>query len=467
MTRTSPLYSKDPRAEQSLRRSVRDGVAYSVMAGTGETYISAYALFLKASASQISWLTALPALLGSLSQIASAWLSRCTGRRKPIILFGVMLQALMWLPIIWLPYLFPHQAVPILIACVALYQTGASLATPAWSSLMGDLVPARRRGRFFANRSRLMSLTTFFALAGGGLALHLSKAGGNTRLGFTLVFALALLARLYSAWQLARMHEPAPAAPAAPVPAPDLKLPLSASPFVRFTLFHAAMQCAAAIAAPFFAVYMLRDLHFSYLQYMVSIGLAVLAQFGTLRLWGRLGDIFGNRLILSVTGFVIPVFPVMWLVSSNFWYVLALQMFGGWCWAGFSLSAGNYLYDTTPPARRAAYTAVHNLLASSAVFAGALFGGLLSTVAPDTIHLFGHPLRWTSSLWAVLLVSTLARAVVSLISIPQLREVRPVRPISAAGLMLRFARFNALSQLVLAGMARGRRHWRAFSQARA
>lgn len=465
MTRTSPQYSKDPRAAQSLRHSMRDGVAYSVMAGAGETYFSAYALFLKASASQISWLTALPSLLGSLIQIASAWLSHCTGRRKPIILFGVTLQALMWLPIIWLPYLFPRQAVLILIACVALYQTGFSLANPAWSSLMGDLVPERRRGRFFANRSRLMSLTTFFALAGGGLALHLSKASGNTRLGFTLVFALALLARLYSALQLARMHEPAP--PAAPASVSELKQPWSDSPFVRFTLFFASMQCAAAIAAPFFSVYMLRDLHFSYLQYMVSIGLAVLAQFGTLRLWGRLGDIFGNRLILSVTGFVIPVFPVMWLVSSNFWYVLALQMFGGWCWAGFSLSAGNYLYDTTPPSRRAGYTAVHNLLANSAIFIGALFGGFLSTVAPDTIHLFGHPLRWTSSLWAVLLVSTLARAAVSLISIPQLREVRPVRPISAAGLMLRVARFNPLSQLVLAGMARGRRRWRALSQARA
>ena len=465
MTRTSPLYSKDPRAEQSLRHSVRDGVAYSVMAGAGETYFSAYALFLKATASQVSWLTALPSLLGSLIQIASAWLGRRTGRRKPVILFGVTLQALMWLPIIWLPYLFPGQAVPILIACVALYQAGFSLANPAWSSLMGDLVPERRRGRFFANRSRLMSLTSFFALAAAGLALHFSKAGGNTRLGFTLVFALALLARLYSALQLARMHEPA--LPAAFAAVPELKLSWTDSPFVRFTLFFAAMQCAAAIAAPFFSVYMLRDLHFSYLHYMVSLGLAVLAQFGTLRLWGRLGDIFGNRLILSVTGFVIPLFPVLWLVSSNFWYVLGLQMFGGLCWAGFSLSAGNYLYDTMPPTRRAAYTAVHNLLANSAIFVGALFGGFLSTVAPDTIRLFGHPLHWTSSLWAVLLVSTLARAVVSLISIPQLREVRPVRPISAAGLMLRVARFNILSRFLVMTFGRGLRRWRAAPQARA
>ena len=49
-----PRYSKDPRTEQSLRHSVRDGVAYSVMAGAGEHYLSAYALFLKATTAQIS-----------------------------------------------------------------------------------------------------------------------------------------------------------------------------------------------------------------------------------------------------------------------------------------------------------------------------------------------------------------------------------------------------------------------------
>ena len=36
-------YSKDARVERSLRHSVRDGVSYSMMAGAGETYLSAYA----------------------------------------------------------------------------------------------------------------------------------------------------------------------------------------------------------------------------------------------------------------------------------------------------------------------------------------------------------------------------------------------------------------------------------------
>lgn len=456
-----PRYSKDPRTEQSLRRSVRDGVAYSVMAGTGEHYISAYALFLKASAAQISWLAAFPSLIGSFAQLFSAWLASRIGRRKGIILFGVTLQTIMWLPIIWLPFFFPAQAVSILIVCVAIYFAGNHLSAPVWNSLMGDLVPARRRGRFFARRTRLMSMMNFLAIVGAGLLLHAFEAEEKVRLGFMLVFTLAALARLYSATQLARMHDPDHARSAINWPAlPGLWQRMRGSDSVRFTFFFGAMQFAAAIAAPFFVVYMLRDLGFSYLQYMSATALAVLAQFGSLRVWGRLGDIFGNRVILTVTGSVIPVFPVLWLVSPHFAYVVVLQMLGGLFWAGFSLSASNYLYDSVSPERRAAYSAVHNVFTSIAIFAGALLGGFLSLMVPESFTLLGYTWHWTSSLWGVLVVSSLARGVVVLSLAPALREVRDVRRLSAAGLMLRVARFNALAELFFDMLALTRRRLR-------
>ncbi len=440
---------------------MRDGVAYSVMAGAGEHYISAYALFLKASTAQISWLAAFPSLIGSFAQLFSAWLAGRIGKRKGIILFGVGLQTAMWLPIIWLPFFFPAHAVPILIVCVAFYFAGNHLSAPVWNSLMGDLVPARRRGRFFARRTRLMSMMNFLAIVGAGLLLHAFEAEEKVRLGFMLVFTVAAMARLYSATQLARMHDPDHARSAIDWPAlQGLWTRLRGSDCARFSLFFAAMQFAAAIAAPFFAVYMLRDLGFSYLQYMSATALAVLAQIGSLRMWGRLGDIFGNRVILTVTGSVIPVFPVLWLISPHFAYVVVLQMLGGLFWSGFSLSATNYLYDTVSPERRAAYSAVHNVFTSIAIFAGALFGGFLSLVIPESFMLFGKTWHWTSSLWGVLVVSSLARGVVTLSFAPALREVREVRRLTAAGLMLRVARFNALAELFFDMLALTRRRLR-------
>jgi len=462
-----PRFSKDPRTEQSLRHSVRDGVAYSVMVGAGEHYISAYALFLKASAAQISWLVAFPSLVGSLAQLFSAWLASRIGRRKGIILFGVALQTLMWLPMIWLPFFFPAHAVSILIVCVAFYFAGNHLSTPVWNSLMGDLVPARKRGRFFARRTRIMSMMNFLAIVSAGLLLHAFESEEKVQLGFMLVFTLAALARLYSAMQLARMHDPEHVpAPIDWPTLPGLWQRMRGSDSIRFTFFFGAMQFAAAIAAPFFVVYMLRDLGFSYLQYMSATALAVLAQFGSLRMWGRLGDIFGNRVILTVTGAVIPIFPVLWLVSPHFAYVVALQMLGGLFWAGFSLSASNYLYDSVSPERRAAYSAAHNVFASIAIFAGALFGGFLSLVIPESFMLFGETWHWSSSLWGVLVVSSLARGIVALLLAPVLREVRDVRRMTAAGLMLRVARFNALTELVIDTLAFTRRRLRTTGSSR-
>ena len=222
------------RTEESLRHSVKDAAAYAVMMGIGETYLSAFALFLKASTPQIGLLASLPPLLGSLAQLVSAWLGRLTGKRKPIILAGAGLQALAWLPIMVLPLFFPSAAVPLLIVSVIIYHCGAHLAAPQWASLMGDLVPIKRRGRFFARRTRVVSLVTFMSLAAGGLIL---------------LFAIAMCARGVSTYHLARMHDEGGHVAA-------LKLPLKQawwrqlgqSNFVRFSLFYASMQFAVAIA---------------------------------------------------------------------------------------------------------------------------------------------------------------------------------------------------------------------------
>ena len=442
-------YSTDPHIERSLRHSVRDGVSYSVMTGSGEVFFSAYALALKAVTPQIAFLAAVPPLLGSFVQLFSAWLGGRGVRRRPIILTAVALQTLLWLPIILLPLLFPRQAVPLLIVSVVLYFAAANLASPQWSSLMGDLVPERRRGRFFAARTRLMNLTAFLALVGAGLVLHAFQARGQSYWGFALVFSVAMLARLYSLYQLSRMDEPAPREAAlAPVLTRDLLVRVRRSQFARFSVFFAFMNLAVFMAAPFFTVYMLRDLQFSYLEFTASTAMSVLAQFLTLTKWGRISDAFGNRVILAATGAVLPVLPLLWLVSTGFWYILAIQMFGGLVWAGFVLSAGNFLYDAVPPPKRAQYSAIHSVLASVGLCVGALAGGLLAPHLPRSTELFGVSIDWASNLYGVFLLSALARGLVALLFIPHLKEVRDVRRFPFPSLIFRVSQFRAVAGLV-------------------
>lgn len=443
-------YSKDPQTERSLRYSVRDAVAFSVMAGGLETYFSAFAIFLKATALQVALVATLPNLLGSLGQLASAWLGHRINKRKPIIVVGAYAQALVLPFMLALPFLFPGYAIISVMLALTLYYAAGHIIVPQWTSLMGELVPERRRGRFFAHRTRLATVSSFLALFGGGLILHAFDVSHETALGFAVLFAVAFCGRLYSAHCLSRMHEPSPHAASleSSLHLGWLRKPEYAAA-KRFSLFFVLMQSAVGISAPFFSVYMLKVLHFSYLQFMMNTGAAVLVQFLTLRYWGRVSDIMGNRLVLVTTGGLIPLLPALWLFSTDPWYLLCVQIVSGFCWGGFSLSAANALYDLIPREKRSTYQALQSVLLTCGVFVGGMLGALLIKVLPQTIeigdwrHTLGSTLLW------VFLISSLARITVSLVFLPRLRDMRkPRRSITPYALVYRFTRFNAFMGLM-------------------
>jgi MFS family permease len=337
--------------------------------------------------------------------------------------------------------------VTLLIAAVVLYYIGGQFAAPPWSSLISDLVPERRRGRFFGRRTQLMSIMTFASLTAAGLTLGFFEQRALAHWGFAAIFAIALSARLYSLAQLMGMHEPlARLAPLTLPPLAGLLERMRGSDFSRFALFVAFMNLAVAMASPFFTLYMLRDLRFSYVEFTVVNAFYVLMQFAALKLWGRLSDVFGNLRVVQVTSTVFPTLPILWVLFPNFWAIMVLQVISGVAWAGFSLAAGNFLYDVVPPAKRAAYSAVHQALSNTAIFGGALIGGLLATHAPRELQLAGYTVVFTSGLWLALCASGVARAVVIAVFLRRLRETRLVRPISATALAIRVIRANVVAE---------------------
>ncbi|HEY5602956.1 MAG TPA: MFS transporter [Gammaproteobacteria bacterium] len=442
-------FAKDPQINNALHHSVKDGVAYSVMSGAGETYFSAFALYFKATTAQIGLLASLPPLIASLSQLFSAWLSYKTFSRKKVILTGAALQAFVWVPLILLPFLFQEFAVGIIIACIIAYHAASSVVIPYWSSLMGDLVPEKRRGRYFALRTRYTSVSALISLIIAGIILHVYESHDLALYGFISIFVIAGIARWVSVYHLTHLVEPAEIKTSI-----DIKITehwwkqLKRSRFFYFSVFFGMMQAAVATASPFFAVYMLRDLHFTYVQFMTLSAATVLMQFLTLSGWGRISDTFGNRLVLITAGFIVPLIPALWLVSTSIWYLFAVQLLSGFVWAGFNLSATNFLYDLIPAPKRSTYLAYHNIMTNIGVFGGALVGGVLGATLPNTVALFGETYHWHSALLGVFLLSAFLRLAVALVFLPRLKEVRSVKQMTVTELIFRATRFNALSGFV-------------------
>lgn len=438
---------------RTLALSQKEALASSTMTATSDNFFNAYAIFLNASLSQMGWVSGLPQLFGALAQLITVWWASFFHRKAFIVVLATV-QAVVILAMAILAFWSKSNVIWIFIGLAVLYHGCMNLIQPHWRAWMGSIVPERRRGSFFAARTRLTMMASLGVFFGGGAILTVTDAHQVTWLGFLLMFVVAAGGRMVSAHYLKQMHDPEISKPTEPrvfvQTLHQFRAAWSDKTFRQYSLFVGCMQMMVAISAPFFAVYMLEILEFTYLDYVLSSVASILTQFITLRFWGRFSDQFGNRLVMIVTSCMIPVLPLLWLFSDNFAYILSIQMLSGLAWSGFTLSTANYLYDIRPfRSDFATYAALQASLGAALVFVGAMTGGQIAAHAQTVLNAtwLGH---WIAEpIFLVFLTSSILRAGVTLWFVPRSVEpkIRP-RPKFLA-VVFRIARFNAISGVAL------------------
>jgi MFS family permease len=157
-----------------------------------------------------------------------------------------------------------------------------------------------------------------------------------------------------------------------------------------------------------------------------------------------------SRIIMVSTAFLIPLLPLLWIVSDNFWYLFAVQSLAGLAWGGFTLSATNYLYDLRPAGSElAGFAAVQAVASGFAIFCGAVFGGFLADGLPTVINLTGVSITFTNTLYGVFAISAGLRLCIALWFAPRLVEIRLSADATVNQLIYRLARFNPITGTVM------------------
>lgn len=395
------------------------------MLGMTADYITPYALALKASLSQIGILSAVPNLVSSLVQLKSADLVEKLKSRKKIINLFVFLHALMGLPIVLIPYLFKTRSqVLFLIIFITLFISLNAIASPAWSSLMSDHIPYKMRGRYFGWRNKILGIVTIASAFIAGLILYYFK--NNILRGFLIIFSIAFFCRFISWYFLTRMYEPTfKVSRESYFSFLDFIKRIKESNFAKFVIFVAGLNFCVNLAAPFFSVFMLRDLKFNYLTYTIVVTAVTIAYIFTIDRWGRHADKVGNVKILKFTSLFIAGIPLWWIINQNPFYLVFAQALSGFAWSGFNLCAVNFIYDAVTPEKRTRCIAYFNVFTGVALCLGALIGGYLVNVLP---RFFGYKI-----LSLFLLSSTLRFFAVFLV-LGKIREVRTTEKITSKDL---------------------------------
>lgn len=417
---------KDGKLKKSLRASYWDGVCASVMVGLTQDYLGPYALALKATVKQIGLLSCLPNLGAALIQLKSADITERLLSRKKITLLSVFLQALTLLPILFIPY-FPKDNKPlILIFLVALFSGFGALSLGPWSSWMSAHIPANKRGQYFGWRNRVLGGVAVISALCAGIILQLNR--DNVLSGFLIIVAFAMAARFLSWYFLTRMYEPRfYHSHEARFSFLDFLKRARESNFARFVFFVAGLNFCVNLAAPFFAVFMLRDLHFSYLTYTILIITVPLTTLLLIQRWGRLADRVGNIRVLKFCACFIAGLPIPWLVCRHPVFLVLVQILGGFAWSGFNLCVINFIFDSVSPAKRTRCFSYFNVINGFFICVGALMGGYLAAHAPK---LLGYQLL------SLFIFSSITRFLTVFIFSPKIKEVRvSVEAIKARGIL--------------------------------
>ncbi|MBI2559987.1 MAG: MFS transporter [Planctomycetes bacterium] len=413
-------------APTDIRTKVRKSLTYSILDGTGaattngivDNYIRPFAIALNATNFHIGLLGTFSYLLTALAQLKNPDITEKVGSRKKMVVLTVFLQALMLLPIGLIPFLLstPGVRITALIAFYSLYLLFGASSGPPWGSLMANLVPERLRGVYFGRRDRVIgfaSLTSCF-VAGGFLHLFTERI----LTAFMVIFFFGTVSRLISCSYLTRHYEP-------PLILKkehyftffEFLKRARVGNFGKYALFVASFNFSVHIAAPFFSVYMLRDLQLSYLTYTILCTTPAVSGLLTKTFWGRRADRFGNLSVLRICASIIPILPLVWIFSQNVYYLFIIEVASGIVWGGFNLCSLNFVYDSSIPEKRTRVISYYSVVNCLAVGCGTFVGGILATNLPDFLG---------NKLLLLFLISAILRGIVVIAILPRVKEVRTV-----------------------------------------
>lgn len=385
--------------QKGMKYSVYDGMFASAMDAFTSAFVSAFALALGAGNLVIGLLSAAPQVLWTANQFTAAWAVEKTGQRKKIVIFTATVSRLMWLPIAFLPFIFPE--LNILIILVSLSAMLGAFTGPAWASWMADIVPDEIRGRYFSNRNRATAFAGLVATMSAGLILGVFPEGTA---GFAIIFVMGTACGILSSVFLTKIPEP-PYSALRTRFGENLRKPLGNRRFRKFMVIYFIFRFGVMFGAPFMIVDLISNMHAAYIWISITAAASTIAGIMARGSVGKVSDIFGHRPVLIIGCIGTSLTPLGWALATSPEQIIIVNIINGIAWAAADLALFNYMLETSPRELRPTYAAIFWVVMGAAAITAPIAGGIYADYMTGT----GGELLGFEGLKAVFIVSFMLR----------------------------------------------------------
>ena len=368
--------------KKNLELSTIEGSFWAIMYGAGETFLSAFFVFLQFSAFQIAFLNSFPQFIGSCFQLLASIIKNQFKTIKQFVVIASYLQAFFWVVLVFLTLYNPSYY--LILIWVSLYWMVASIIGPAWTAWMGYFVPRRLRARYFGKRNRIIGFVSFITTLIAGYTLDIFDK--NMIYGFIIIFLVAFIGRFISAFYLSKKYEF------------DEKEKGSILEYLYsfknlitdknksfyYIIFNSYISFSIMFFGPLFSIYILRTMGMSVLIYTINMILWQVSNFSSANYFGKLSEKIGDYKVLKISTYTIVFLPILWILlyylNNNMLQITAtfiVSSIAGVCFSAYTLSSFNMIYKISKKEDVIHFSAVGNFVRGFAILIGGVSAGII------------------------------------------------------------------------------------------
>ncbi len=382
---------RDPETERHYRHNFIVNVLDGTLFWGGSSFIAAstilpvYVSHLTDSRLVIALLSAIGSTGWLLPQLFTAnWVQRLPRKKVFPVNVGLFTERL---PVVLLALSTllavrsPSLALAAFLVCYAWHVLGAGVVAVAWQAMIGKVIPADRRGKFFGLANFLGTAT---GVAGASAAAWLLGQYGFP-LGYRWSFGAAAAMLLLSWGFLALTREPARVSPEPRVSQTEYlrRLPavLRRDPNFGRYLISQAVIALGWMSGGFFAVYAVGGWHLSDGQAGAYTTSMLIGQAIANLAFGGLADLKGHKLVIELST-LLGVVGVGWaaIAPSSAWFHLVFFLTGAWT-AGILLSGLMIALEFCQEEMRPTYIGLNNTVRGIVSGLAPLLGGWIAGAA--------------------------------------------------------------------------------------
>lgn len=368
---------------QDLRWITREGSTCCVMMGAGESFFQTYVQAAGYSVLASGQIATVPVFFGAVLQNLAPWALQKVGSVRTWAVAMAVLQALCLLALGSGAALY-ELPVWLIFALVSMYWAAGWSVGPAWNTWMDSVVPARLRARFFSRRNAVCELVKCSTMLVATVTMRDAQQNGATIALFASLFAVAGVARLFSAYCMWNQSEP-------------VRLPkhykvlgfraaykkVAGNPKARPLIYMLGAQFALQLAGPFIYVFLSQHKGVTWSALMLCIAAQSFSKVLVLPRLGRVAQQLGPKRLFRWSAIGLATVPLLWLLPINHLsYYLTLQAYTGACIAAYEMGVTLVYLEAIPSSHRTSVLTRFFIFNTMAAMLGSSLGGTLLWMLP-------------------------------------------------------------------------------------